>query len=109
MRDLFFKLFGDGEVTVDITLFSIWHFLYIILIIGLSIGAAFILRNKSDKAKRTTVSVLAILLAVSYFSDFFIHPFISGNGEMILDKLPFHICTLLAIFVPFAQFNKKFQ
>lgn len=27
---------------------------------------------------------------------------------MDVDKLPFHICTLVAVFIPFAQFNKKF-
>lgn len=106
MRELFFKLFSDGTVTTEITLFSIWHILYVVLIVGLSIGGAFALR-KSEKAKRITLNTLAILILVSYISDFFIQPFYSGDENMIIDKLPFHICTVLSIFVAFAQFNKK--
>lgn len=109
MRDLFFKLFGSGNASTEITLFSIWHILYFVLIVGLSIGGAFILKNKSDKAKKITLSVLAIALVISYLSDFFIQPFYSSDGEMIIDKLPFHICTVLCPFVAFCQFNKKFS
>jgi len=107
MSEFFQKIFGTTEGSAEITLFSIWHILYIVLILGLAIGAYFILRHKSDKAKQTTLSVLAILTIGFYIFDFFIMPF--SEGEINIDKLPFHICTLTGIFIPFAQFNKKFD
>ena len=107
MNEFFKNLFGTSNGSVEITLFSIWHILYIVLIVGLSIGGYFILRNKSDKAKETTLKVLAYLLIGVYILDFFVMPF--SQGKIDIDKLPFHFCTLTAVFVPFAQFNKKFE
>lgn len=107
MAEFLTKLFGSSSGKVEITLFSIWHILYIVLIIGLAIGAHFILRHKSDKAKQTTLNVLAYLIIGAYLLDFFIMPF--SQGKIDIDKLPFHICTLTGIFIPFVQFNKKFK
>lgn len=109
MRDFFLKIFRDGEVTIDITLFSIWHILWIILIVGLTIGGAFLLKNKSEKTKNTVLSVLAWLAVGIYIADFFIMPFSRESGEIDIDKLPFHFCTLMGCLIPFAQFNKKFE
>lgn len=107
MNQFFTNLFSPGELTNEITLFSGWHFMYIILIVGLSIGLAFLMKNKSEKAKNTTLAVLAICAIATYIADFFIMPL--SQGKVDIDKLPFHICTLTSIFIPFAQFNKKFE
>lgn len=107
MNEFFVKLFGTTTGNVEITLFSIWHILYIVLIVGLAIVAHFVLRNKSDKVKTTTLNVLAYLVIGTYVLDFFIMPF--SQGKIDIDKLPFHICTLTGIFIPFVQFNKKFK
>lgn len=107
MKDFFVKIFGTSTGSIEITLFSIWHILYILLILGLSLGAFFLLRKKSDKAKTTTLNILAYFVVGVYILDFFIMPF--SQGKIDIDKLPFHICTLTGIFIPFAQFNKKFS
>lgn len=106
MNEFFIKIFGTTTGSAEITLFSIWHFLYIFLILGASFGAYFLLRKKSDKAKTTTLNILAYFIIGFYILDFFIMPF--SQGKIDIDKLPFHFCTLTAIFVPFVQFNKKF-
>ena len=107
MSEFFTKIFGTNKGSIEITLFSIWHILWIVLILGLSLGAYFLLRNKSEKAKTTSLNVLAYLVIGFYILDFFIMPF--SQGKIDIDKLPFHICTLTGIFIPFAQFNKKFS
>lgn len=92
---------------MEITLFSIWHFLYLILIIGGTIGTAFIFKNRSEKTKKIALQVYAYLVLFVYLIDFFIQPLVSSSGRLDIDKLPFHICTLMAIFIPLVQFNKR--
>ena len=91
----------------EITLFSIWHIMYIVLIIGLTIGLAFILKNKSAKTKKTTLNIIAIAAISVYIADFFIMPLAGVSYGGYLDKLPFHICTFISVMIPFAQFKAK--
>lgn len=103
----FLKKVFQFEGGPEITLFSGWHFMYIILTIGLPVALAFILKNKSDKAKNLTLSILAIATVSVYIADFFIMPFARTSGEIDLDKLPFHICTFIGVMIPFAQFRAQ--
>ena len=115
MREIFVKIFNNAWEVPEITLFSIWHIMYIALIVGLTIGAAFILKNKSQETKTKVLNILAIAAIASYILDFFIMPIarVKGNPELVgdidLDKLPFHICTLIGCLIPFAQFNTKLK
>ena len=117
MRALFFKLFSDTpfiDGAIAIESFNIWHFLYIILIIGGMIGGAFALKNKSLETKEKVLSILVLALVVSYVSDWFVHDFVYSDdgvtgGGLNMDKLPFHICTVLCPIVAFTHFNKRFQ
>lgn len=108
MREFLLNLFGTKSGSVEITLFSLWHFLYIILIGGGVVLTTILLNKKaSEKTRQTYVKVLAWFVPGIYIFNLFIMAFLGDMGAFV-DKLPFHICTLLAIFVPFAQFNKKF-
>lgn len=101
------NLFGNKHVgNIEITVFSIYHIIYIALIVGATLGAAFLLKNKSQKAKDITLKTLAYVAIGLYIADFFIMPL--SQDSVDIDKLPFHICTLVSVFIPFAQFNKKF-
>ena len=106
MRNLLIKMF-QFKGGPEITLFSIWHIMYIVLIVGLTIGLAFILKNKSQKTKDITLKILAIAALTVYIADLFIMPLNRTDGQIDLDKLPFHICTFIGILIPFAQFNTK--
>ncbi len=118
MRALFFRLFSDTPLQSDIVIesFNVWHILYVLLIIGGTIGMAFLLKNKSLETKEKVLRFLAYALVISYISDFFVHDFVYAdyeNGEYIraelnMDKLPFHICTVLCPIIAFTQFNKRF-
>ena len=117
MRDLFFKLFKDShfDTGISITAFSVSHIVYLVLIIGAIVGLYFLYRNEPYEKKRRLVSLIAILVLVSYISDFFMHEFANATetdgvftgGGLNLDKLPFHICTLLCPLSFLVQFNKR--
>ena len=107
MRELFTKLFemshfGSG---IQITPFSVAHIIYMVLIFGGITAGYFLLRHKDAAAKEKVLRFLAYALALSYFSDFFVHDFV--YGEMNMDKLPFHICTVLCPLILVAQFNRS--
>lgn len=107
MRDLFFKLFEMSHFNtgIQITPFSPAHWCYILLIGGTITGLYFGFRRKETAAKIRLLRALAFCLALSYFSDFFVHEFVYGG--LNTDKLPFHICTVLCPLILVAQFHHK--
>ncbi len=107
MRELFFKLFAMShfDTGISITAFSIPHFVYLFLIFG-GIWLTWLRnRKQSEDKKEAVLRFLAYGLILSYLSDFFVHDFVYGGMNM--DKLPFHICTVLCPLVGIAQFNRK--
>ncbi len=108
LREIMQAIFNNShDDFCEITAFSGWHFMYVIIILGLTIGMAFVFRHKSEKVKTTNLNVLAYCVIGVYILDFFIMPF--SQGKIDIDKLPFHFCTLIGCLIPFAQFNKKFE
>lgn len=109
MKEFVTMLFSEKNSDRHIELFSIWHFMYLIIIIEGSIILALILSKRSQKAKEKAMRLFAYLTIGFYIADFFIMPLSDSYGIIGIDKLPFHICTLTGVFVPFAQFNEKFK
>lgn len=109
MSDFVKWLFSENNSDLAIGLFDVWHFLYLFLIFGCAIALTFIMRNKSDNAKEKTIRVFAYLTIGLYVADFFIMPLSDSYSGISVYKLPFNICTLMAVFVPFAQFNSRFK
>ncbi|MBE6799156.1 MAG: hypothetical protein E7525_05215 [Ruminococcaceae bacterium] len=107
MRDLFFKLFESShfDTGITVTAFSVSHIIYMVLIFGSIIGGHLLLRNKALEAKTKAMRILAYVLMLSYFSDFFVHEFVYDG--LNTDKLPFHVCTFLGVLVAFSQFNRN--
>ena len=108
MRNLFLNLFKSSHFNtgISITAFSISHIIYLVLIIGGIVGGYLWLRKKDESCKEKALKILVIAFTISYISDFFMHDFVYGGLNM--DKLPFHICTVLCPIAAFVQFNKKF-
>ncbi|MBR2970759.1 MAG: YwaF family protein [Clostridia bacterium] len=119
MRELFFRLFSDTPFGAGVTIesFNIWHILYILIIFGGAISAAILMRSKDMSVKEKTLRILGYLLVISYVADFFVHDFVYADcvdgayeaAGLNMDKLPFHICTVLCPIIAFVQFNKKFH
>ncbi len=101
-------LFGDREEPFEIAFLSFFHILYLVIIIGLTIALAFYLSKHGEK-KKGTLRLIAYSLVVVYVADFFIQPFASSDFSMNIDKLPFHICTVLCPIAAFTEFNKRFE
>jgi len=108
MRNFFLWLFETREEPFDIPLFGVFHILFALIIFSLTIALGVYLSKKRDPVLNNRVlSVLAYATAIIYIADFFIQP-LFRDGAMNVDKLPFHICTLLCPVLCFVQFNEKF-
>lgn len=108
MREFVVKLLSTTEGKYDITLFSVWHFMYIFMICGATLALALYLRNKAPETQKKWTNALAVALISTYIADFFLMPLSRTDYSIDIDKLPFHICTLTAVMVQFVQFNSKF-
>lgn len=108
IRDFLINLFETREEPFDVTLYSVWHILYVVCIFASIIGSAFYLKGKDILVKQRILNFVAYAIVVVYIADFFIQP-LYRDGEMDVDKLPFHICTMLCPVIAFTQFNKRFS
>ncbi len=105
MNETLTNIFSNPEVaTVKMELFSVWHILYVILIVAFPLVLYFCLRNAEEEKKTKALRAIAIAIFVVYIGDFFIQPFYN-DGSLIVDKLPFHICTFLCPVIMLAQFS----
>lgn len=107
MRELFYKLFAMShfDTGIQITPFSPAHIVYLLLIFGSITLLWLLLRRKDAARKEKWLRLLAYGLTLSYLSDFFVHEFVYGG--LLMDKLPFHICTVLCPLVAIAQFRRN--
>lgn len=114
MRELFYNLFKDSHFDsgIAVTAFSIPHIVYFVLIVGGIVLLYLLNKNKSMEQKIKVLRILSYALVISYLSDFFMHDFVYHEitdevHGLNIDKLPFHICTVLCPLSAIAQFNKK--
>ena len=109
MNGFLIKVFGwtgeDGKYAIEA--FNVWHFIYIIIIAGAIIGAGFAMRGRKAETHKKVLNILSVCVLCWYIVNFFLQPFVRGNNQLNIDKLPFHICTLMSIVAVFAQFSKK--
>ncbi|MCQ2564702.1 MAG: YwaF family protein [Clostridia bacterium] len=101
------NFFGWKMNNVEITVFSLWHIGYILVIGALIVLGALLLKGRTQSTKRKVLNVLAITTLCLYIFDFFVQPFMRSNFTLNIDKLPFHICTIMGIVAVFAQFSKR--
>lgn len=107
MKDFFAWLFSENTSSLQIGLFDIWHFTYWGIIFGGTAFLALLLRKKSTEKKNKILRLFAYIVIVFYVGDFFIMPLSDSYSGISAYKLPFNICTIMAVMVPFVQFNRK--
>ncbi len=107
MNETLVKIFSNPDVAVTkMTLFSFWHILYVLIILIFPF-VCMLLTKSSDEDKKLKLSrILAIAVFVVYIGDFFAQPFYN-DGNLIVDKLPFHICTFLCPAIMLVQFSNN--
>ena len=108
MHNFLIHLLEKKEEPFEIAFLNVFHILYFAIILAFSIGLAFYIRNHSDKTE-SVLRALSYSLIVVYIADIFLQPFVSSDFTMNIDKLPFHLCTVLCPISAFVQFNKKFE
>ena len=109
MKEFFAWLFSENTSDLQIGLFDVWHFLYLFVIFGGSILLACLFKNKDEKAKEKLLRLFAYLTIGLYVADFFIMPLSDSYSGISTYKLPFNICTIMAVMVPFVQFNVRLK
>lgn len=102
-------IFSEYPSDAQITLFNFWHFFYLFVIFGGTILLSFLYIDRSKEKKDKLIRLFAYLTIGLYVADFFIMPLSDSYGSISEDKLPFHICTLMAVLVPFVQFSPRWK
>ena len=108
MKEFITWLLSENNSSLEIGLFDIWHIMYLTVILGGSVLLALVYNKKSAEARTKVLQLFACLTIGLYVADFFLMPLSDSYNRISIDKLPFHVCTLMGVFVPFAQFNQKF-
>ncbi len=109
MKEFVAMLFSEYPSNTQITPFNIWHFFYLFMILGGTLLLSILFQNKTPEKKEKLIRLFAYLTIGLYVADFFIMPLSDSYGSISEDKLPFHICTLMAVIVPFVQFSKRWN
>ena len=109
MRNFVHWLFSQNNSNFRIDLFDAWHFLYLFIILGGSVALARLFCNKTAQEKERLIRLFAYLTVGLYLADFMIMPLSDSYSGISVYKLPYNICTIMAVMVPFVQFNPKFR
>lgn len=105
LKAFFRWLFSENTSNLQIGLFSGWHFFYLFIIFGGTAALALLVKKKETQEK--LLRLMSYLTVGLYVADFFIMPLSDSYNGISAYKLPFNICTIMAVMVPFAQFNKR--
>ena len=109
MKAFFAWLFSENNSQLQIDLFDFWHFLYLFIIFGGTLLLAFQFYNKPTEKKEKILRLFAYLTFGLYIADFFIMPLSDSYSGISVYKLPFNICTIMAVLVPVVQFNPRLK
>ena len=107
MYEILSNILKDHKGDVTFNCFGVWHILIMLFIFGSIIATVLILKNKSLEVKSKTIDVVIRIVFGLYMLDFFLMPF--AYGEIDLEKLPFHICTVSCLLCFLSRHNKFFS
>lgn len=93
---------GDEAV---ITMFSRYHASYLLGIAAVIMVGALAMSRCSPCTREKLLRAAAWAVPLLYAADFFLMPLVSAEHMIDVGKLPFHICTLMGLLIPFAQFH----
>ena len=100
-------LFSYEDGSIALSVFGIWHFVYLLLIFGVISIVVYLFRKKDESKKKYVINLSINIAFILYILDFFIMPF--SYGYIDIDKLPFHICTLMGVMCFVSRNNKFFS
>ena len=106
LKAFFAWLFSENTSELQIGLFNVWHFLYLFIIFGGTALLGILVKKKEMQEK--VMHLMAYLTIGLYVADFLIMPLSDSYDGISAYKLPYNVCTIMAVMVPFVQFNKRF-
>lgn len=109
MKAFFAWLFSQNNSQQAIGLYDGWHFFYLALVYGGALLLAILFSKKTAQAKEKIIRFFAYLTVGLYVADFFIMPLSDSYSGISPYKLPFNICTIMAVMAPFVQFNPRLK
>ena len=107
MYSLLQSLLADRPSSSPFTCFGLWHLLYLAVIFGVILTVIFLLKNRSDEAKRRATSAALYTAFGLYVADLFLMPL--AYGEIDVEKLPFHACTAMCLCCMLSRRNAFFS
>jgi uncharacterized membrane protein YwaF len=106
MFELMRFIFKDRTTdTFSFKPFSICHILYLLIIIFAIVSVLVYFKNKDKEFKVKVVNYTLNTAFILYIADFFIMPL--SQGEIAINKLPFHLCTLMSILCFISRHTKS--
>ena len=113
MYETISKLLEDKKDGYLFQCFDIWHICFLGIIFCAIILTLFLVKNKSELVKKRLLDLTVGFAFGLYMADFFLMPF--AFGEIHIEKLPFHACTLTCVLcflsrhsAFFGRFKKSF-
>lgn len=86
--------------------FGPWHLLYMAIIFGSIVGIVLLFRGKRADVRQRAINTAIHVAFGLYVVDFFLMPFAYGGID--LEKLPFHMCTLMCVLSFFSAHGMLF-
>ena len=106
MYEFMRKLLEDKKDGYLFKCFDIWHIAFLLIIFSAILVVFLLFRNKTDAAKKKLVDSTVGIVFGLYMADFFLMPF--AYGEIQIEKLPFHACTLTCLLCFLSRHSKFF-
>ncbi len=102
MYDLLHGLLRERSGGAVFAPYNLWHILYLVLLVG-AILLSVMTVKRPETRRRITAFTVNTAFAL-YMADFFLMPF--SYGYIDIDKLPFHVCTLMSILCFWSRHNR---
>ncbi len=111
MLEWLHDLLQNNPNGLELTFLGWFHILYIVLDLALIAALSTFFIQKEKITQEKFLWGLTIFIVVSYVVDLSLQPIIylgeAGVWEAIINKLPFHLCTMNTILIPVAMLVKK--
>jgi hypothetical protein len=103
MYDFMKHLLEDKRDGYTFQCFDIWHISFLLIMLGAIIVAFFLVKNKGDLVKKKLLDYTVGIAFGLYIADIFFMPF--AFGEIHIEKLPFHACTITCLLCFLSRHN----
>ena len=104
MYDFMKELLKDKRDGYIFKCFDIYHIVFLVILVSTIVILLSLFKNKSDSAKNKLINCSVGTAFGIYLAGFFLMPF--AYGEISIEKLPFHACTLTCLLCFLSRYNK---